>query len=160
MLQFLKRSGEALENYEQALGIYRQVGDRLGEANTLQAQGDVLQFLKRSGEALENYEQALGIYRQVGARLGEANTLKAQGRAQADPQQGVAYLQQAQSLYEQIGDFYSQGVNLYYLGLLYAQLQQANEALSAFRSAARLGAQINFEPLVEVAENAIKELQS
>ncbi len=35
VLQFLDRRDEALENYEQALGIYRQVGDRLGEANTL-----------------------------------------------------------------------------------------------------------------------------
>ncbi|MEL7359755.1 MAG: tetratricopeptide repeat protein, partial [Cyanobacteria bacterium J06560_6] len=62
VLQFLDRRDEALENYEQALGIYRQVGARLGEANTLQAQGDVLQFLDRRDEALENYEQALGIY--------------------------------------------------------------------------------------------------
>ncbi|KAB8318123.1 tetratricopeptide repeat protein, partial [Tolypothrix campylonemoides VB511288] len=38
--------------YQQALEIYRDIGDRLGEANTLQAIGDVLQFLKRSSEAL------------------------------------------------------------------------------------------------------------
>ncbi|MEL7507527.1 MAG: tetratricopeptide repeat protein, partial [Cyanobacteria bacterium J06554_1] len=51
----------SLSNYEQALGLYRDVGDRLGEANTLKAVGDVLQFLKRSQEALSNYEQALGL---------------------------------------------------------------------------------------------------
>ncbi|MEO1389158.1 MAG: hypothetical protein AAFV85_17620, partial [Cyanobacteria bacterium J06634_6] len=109
---------------------------------------------------LENYEQALGIYRQVGDRLGEANTLKAIGRAQTDVQEGLSYLLSAQALYEQIGDFYSQGVNLYYLGGLYAQTQQTEAALSAFQSAADLGKQIGFEPLVTATEKAIESLRS
>jgi hypothetical protein len=33
------------------LQFYRDIGDRLGEANTLKAIGDVLQFLTRSDEA-------------------------------------------------------------------------------------------------------------
>ena len=77
---------EALENYARAIEIYRQVGDRLGEANTLKAIADVLQFKKQTDEALENYARAIEIYRQVGdspslerlrQRLGEANTLYA-----------------------------------------------------------------------------------
>jgi tetratricopeptide (TPR) repeat protein len=46
---------EALERYEAALTFYREIGDPWGEANTLQAIGDVLQFLKRSTEELERY---------------------------------------------------------------------------------------------------------
>ena len=73
--------------YEEAIGIYREVGEspaetlraRLGEANTLKAIGDVLQFLDQRSEALDRYETAIGIYREVGARLGEANTLQAIG---------------------------------------------------------------------------------
>ncbi len=160
VLQFLDRRVEAITNYDEALAIYRQVGDRLGEANTLKAQGDVLQFLKRSSEAIENYDEALAIYRQVGDRLGEANTLQAQGLLQADAQQGVAYLQSAQTLYEQIGHLYSQGVNLFYLAQLYAQLQQRDAAIEAFQAAASLGKQIDFAPLVELAEQAIEEIQA
>ena len=78
-MQFLDRRTEALERYEAALAFYRDIGDRLGEANTLKAIGDVLQFLKRSTEALERYEAALAFYRDIGDRLGEANTLKAIG---------------------------------------------------------------------------------
>jgi tetratricopeptide (TPR) repeat protein len=74
VLQFLKRSDEALSRYEAALQFYRDTGDRLGEANTLKAIGDVLQFLKRSDEALSRYEAALQFYRDTGSRLGEANT--------------------------------------------------------------------------------------
>jgi tetratricopeptide (TPR) repeat protein len=69
VLQFLDRTSEALERYEQALAFYRDIGvreaappeHRLGEAYTLKAIGDVLQFLKRSSEALERYEQALAL---------------------------------------------------------------------------------------------------
>ena len=69
----------ALIKFNRALNIYREIGDRLGEANTLQAIGYVLQFLKRSTEALERYEAALAFYREIGDHLGEANTLKAIG---------------------------------------------------------------------------------
>ncbi|MDZ8237974.1 MAG: tetratricopeptide repeat protein [Nostoc sp. ChiQUE01a] len=39
VLQFLKRSEEALQRYESALQFYRDIGDRLGEANVLQEFG-------------------------------------------------------------------------------------------------------------------------
>ncbi|MGC1310523.1 MAG: hypothetical protein WA885_25100 [Phormidesmis sp.] len=132
-------------------------GNRLF-SDALQAQGDVLQFLDRRDEAIANYAAALAIYRQVGARLGEANTLQAQGLLQADAQQGVAYLQLAQTLYEQIGSLYGQGVNLFYLGQRYGQLQQSDASIAAFQAAASLGEQIDFAPLVEFAQKAIEEL--
>jgi tetratricopeptide (TPR) repeat protein len=40
--------------YNEALGLYRQVGDRLGEANTLKAIADVQQFLDQLQEAWRN----------------------------------------------------------------------------------------------------------
>jgi tetratricopeptide (TPR) repeat protein len=72
-------SKAALARYETAIAIYREVGARLGEANTLKAIGDVLQFLDQRQDALQRYETAIAIYREVGDRLGEANTLKAIG---------------------------------------------------------------------------------
>ncbi|MEH1939378.1 MAG: tetratricopeptide repeat protein, partial [Nostoc sp.] len=79
VLQFLDRRDEALERYQTALSFYRDIGARLGEANTLRSIGDVLQFLKRSDEALERYQTALSFYRDIGERLGEANTLRSIG---------------------------------------------------------------------------------
>ena len=40
---------------------------KLGEANVLQAMGDVLQFRDEREAALASYEQALSLFRQVGA---------------------------------------------------------------------------------------------
>jgi hypothetical protein len=51
-----------------ALNAAQQVSDRPGEANCLEAIGDVQQFLDQRTEALEKYEEAIKIYRQVGAR--------------------------------------------------------------------------------------------
>jgi hypothetical protein len=47
---------------------------------------------------------------------------------------------------------------LFYLGTLYAQLQQPDDALKAFRAAAALGQQINFAPLIDYAEKEIENL--
>jgi tetratricopeptide (TPR) repeat protein len=115
VLQFLDRRDEALSRYEAALQFYRDTGSRLGEANTLQAIGDVLQFLKRSDEALSRYEAALQFYRDTGSRLGEANILQEFGKLQDNPQQALEYLHQAQNLYIQIGDIYSQSRNLLFI---------------------------------------------
>ena len=159
VLQFLDRRTEALTNYEQAIGIYREVGDRLGEANTLKAIGDVLQFLDRRTEALTNYEQAIGIYREVGDRLGEANVLQALGKLQEDPQAGLGYLQQAQDIYEQIGDQYSQSRNLLFVSDCYLQLQNTDAAIEVLQQSATLASAINFEPLQQYALDRITTLQ-
>lgn len=65
VLQFLKQSREALANYDAALTIYRDVGDRLGEANTLQGLG---RLRDDSAEALEAFLTAQEIYEAIGDR--------------------------------------------------------------------------------------------
>jgi RNA polymerase sigma factor (sigma-70 family) len=64
----LKRSyenQEVLERYETAIDLYRQVGDRLRESNTLGAIGDEQQFLDQRERALENYTAASAFYQKV-----------------------------------------------------------------------------------------------
>jgi tetratricopeptide (TPR) repeat protein len=97
------------------------VGARLGEANVLQAQGDVLAFQKQNEEALARYEQALGLFRAVGARLGEANTLTSLAnvhqflavaalkegdirKQQTEYREALLYLDKSSDLFESIGD--------------------------------------------------------
>ncbi|WP_233153765.1 tetratricopeptide repeat protein [Scytonema sp. HK-05] len=156
-----KRSPEALERYEQALAFYRDIGARLGEANTLQAIGDVLQFLGRSPEALERYEQALAFYRETGSRLGEANVLQEFGKLQDDPVQGLEYLQQAQNLYLEIGDIYSQSRNLlYFIADTQLNMGQRDAAVDSLHQAAELATAINYEPFLEYAQSKIAEIDS
>jgi tetratricopeptide (TPR) repeat protein len=131
---------QALEAYEEAIGIYREVGDRLGEANTLKAIGDVLQFLKRSTEALQNYEQAIGIYREVGDRLGEANTLKAIGDVLQFLKRSTEALQnyeQAIGIYREVGDRLGEANTLQAMGVVHNKpdegLKYCRNALDIYR---------------------------
>jgi tetratricopeptide (TPR) repeat protein len=138
----------ALTCYDEALGLYRQVGARLGEANTLKAIGDVLQFLDERQIALERYDEALGLYRQVGARLGEANTLKAIGDVlENDPDQSMHYFEEAQKIYKQIGDQYSQARNLLEsIAPLQLQEEDFAGAQESLRDAEAIAEVIDYEP--------------
>ncbi|MEH1798592.1 MAG: tetratricopeptide repeat protein, partial [Nostoc sp.] len=160
VLQFLKRSSEALERYEAALAFYRDIGDRLGEANTLSAIGDVLQFLKRSSEALERYEAALAFYRDIGASLGEANTLQAIGILQENLTLGLEYCQAALELYTQIGDKYSQSRNLiYFTSKILLKLGRQKEAVDTLNCAIELAREIPYQIFVEDATAKLQEIQ-
>ncbi|MFN2629685.1 MAG: tetratricopeptide repeat protein, partial [Gaiellaceae bacterium] len=99
------RHAEAVALYEQALPTYRELGDRLGEANTLKALGDAAGMQARYAEAVALYEQALPTYRELGDRLGEANTLTALGDAagmQARYAEAVALYEQALPTYREL----------------------------------------------------------
>ena len=87
----------ARQAYKQALPIFRQIEDRLGEANTLKALGDLKRRTDDLAGARQAYEQALTIFRQIEGRLGEANTLKALG----DLKMRTADLTGARHAYEQ-----------------------------------------------------------
>ncbi|WLS43296.1 tetratricopeptide repeat protein [Micromonospora profundi] len=66
------RPRPALEDYQQALTMYRQVGDRVGEATTLTNMGHVYDNLGDRQQVLDHYHQALPVTREVGDRAGEA----------------------------------------------------------------------------------------
>ncbi len=156
--QFQPLIQEYLQQY--VLEFYRDTGSRLGEANTLQAIGDVLQFLKRSDEALSRYEAALQFYRDIGDRLGEANILQEFGKLQDNPQQALEYLHQAQNLYVQIGDIYSQSRNLLFIADAQLKMGESNAAINSLNEAATLAARIHYIPFQEYAQARIAEINT
>ena len=148
-----------LEAGEQALEAARGANDRLGEANTLKAIGDVLQFLDQRQDALNRYETAIDIYRQVGARLGEANTLQAIGDLQEDPANGVKQFQKAMKIYQDIGDEYSQSrILATSLAPAYIKLNQPYQAKEAYEKALRFFEKIDLEAGIELCKDRLKNL--
>jgi tetratricopeptide (TPR) repeat protein len=101
----LYRLTEALESYDMALALYREIKNNLGEANTLRDIGTILQFLNRHNEAMDRYMMALTIYRNIHSYLGclgEANTLISIG--------SVLYFHK---LYKEALDRYYTGLDFY-----------------------------------------------
>ena len=93
---------QALDYYQQALPLSRAVGDRSGEATTLNNIGRVYDALGEKQQALDYYQQALPLRRAVGDRNGEAVTLD-----------NIAYLLQQQNQPQLAIIFYKQSVNVY-----------------------------------------------
>jgi tetratricopeptide (TPR) repeat protein len=63
-------TARSIEILNQALPIMRSVGDRSGEAATLNNIGLVYNSISQPQEALKYYNQALPIRREVGDRAG------------------------------------------------------------------------------------------
>jgi len=95
----------ALETYERALLIIREVGDRAHEAGALNNIGAVYDGLGERRRALEYYEQALPISHEVGDRANEGRALNNMGwiyLAEGDLAQAQTHLEQALAIAEAI----------------------------------------------------------
>ncbi|HEY4689041.1 MAG TPA: tetratricopeptide repeat protein, partial [Anaerolineae bacterium] len=104
---YLDPAGTQLPRYQTALEAARRVGDQSGEANVLQAIGDVQNFRKEIDAALASYGEALKLFRAVGDRLGEANVLQAIGDVQNfrdERDAALASYGEALKLFRAVGD--------------------------------------------------------
>jgi hypothetical protein len=137
---------------EPAENAVSRAGDKEGEANTLQAIGDVQQFRDEREAALDSYQQALALFRAVGARLGEANVLLAIAPFAEKPAEAFSI---AISLYESIGDRYSVARGLYYFGLWLRNQGQVDEAKAAFAQSRDLFLAINVPQAAAIVEQAM-----
>jgi tetratricopeptide (TPR) repeat protein len=146
----------------QTLPIYRQIGARLGEANTIKGLGDVALAQSRYQEATERYQQALPTYRQTGDRLGEAHALQGLGGValqQVRFQEATEHHQQALPIYRQIGDRRGEAQTIQGLGdaaLWQSRYQEATnhyqQALPIYRQIGnRLGEAYALQGLGDVA---------
>jgi tetratricopeptide (TPR) repeat protein len=92
---------DAQQSYIQALGIYRKLKNRNGEAGALMGLGITYQSLSQYDKAIGYYQQALPIFQQVKDRNGEANALT---------NLGLAY--DSLSQYDKAIAFYKQSINV------------------------------------------------
>ncbi len=148
----------ARQAYGQALAIFRQVDDGLGEANSLKSLGDLMLRSDDLPGARQAFDQALPIYRQINARLGEANALKSLGdlmlRSDDLPGARQAYAQ-ALTIYRQINDRLGEANALKSLGDLMRRSADLPGARQAYEQALTIYRQIN-DRLGEA--NALKSL--
>ena len=93
---------EAAQVLEQAFGLYRDLGDPLGEAEVLNHSGALCLKSEDSEQALAHHQRALDLARAVGSPLEEARALEGAGRcalARGDTATAVTELRQALEIY-------------------------------------------------------------
>ena len=135
---------KAIAKWEEALKLYREAGDRRGEANTLTNIGQVYSDLEEQQKALEYYSQSLPLSRAVGDRKQEATILNSIGSAYSylgQKQKAREYFSQSLLLHREAGNRYGEATTLNNIGLVYLELgenQKAKEyysqSLPLFRS--------------------------
>ncbi len=123
----LRRSDHAAARaaYEEALPLYRRVGDVLGEANCIRSLGDIALARSDHAAARAAYEEALPLYRRVGAVLGEANCIQSLGdiaRDRSDHAAARAAYEEALPLYRRVGDVLGEANCIQRLGDIDAEL--------------------------------------
>jgi CHAT domain-containing protein/Tfp pilus assembly protein PilF len=133
--------GEALPVYEQALVLYRQAGDRLGEAITI---GYIGNCHKRQGDyeqALAKLRVALTMKRELGDRLEEGKTLSHLGLVfweQADYPEAISHFEMAIAIGRQLEHAQLEGSALNNLSLVYDELGDYERSLEQYRQALEL----------------------
>jgi tetratricopeptide (TPR) repeat protein/CHAT domain-containing protein len=129
---------EALQALEQALEIYRAIGERKGESFALNNIGRVYSNLGQYPQALNYYEQALAIKKQVGDKVGEGITLSNIGiiySNQGQYTQALKYHEQALLILKQEGNKSGEGTTLNNIGIVYQRLGEYTQALKHFEQA-------------------------
>jgi len=147
--------GDAIGYYQQALPLQRQVGDRGGEATTLNNLGRVYAALGDKRKALDFYELALPLQRQVGDRGGEATTLNNLGRVYAalgDKRKALDFFEQALPLLRQVGDRWGEVITRWNIGALFLQMGEAARAEQELQETVELAETVGHPDLPSIRE--------
>ena len=127
---------EALQSFQQALTIYREIKDRKGQAFSLNYIAIVKRTLGDNIESLEFYKQALYIFREIGDRLNEGTVLNNIGKVHeslGQYPQALEFYQQALTIRKQVGDQTGEAFTLTDLGLINTSLGQYSQAEKFFQ---------------------------
>nr|WP_322652576.1 CHAT domain-containing tetratricopeptide repeat protein [Nostoc sp. CmiVER01]MDZ8121290.1 CHAT domain-containing tetratricopeptide repeat protein [Nostoc sp. CmiVER01] len=129
---------KAIQIFQQALTIARQLKDQKIEATVLLGLGFNYSALGEKQKALDFFNQALPLYRAVGDRTGVARTLNNIGKvydALGEKQKALDYFNQALPLYRAVGDRTGVATTLNNIGQVYSDLGEKQKALDYFNQA-------------------------
>ena len=138
VLQWKTDYKQAVDTLLEALRIFQQSGDVLGEADCIYVLGEVALRQWQTEEARTRYEEALLLFRQTGNVLGEANCIKSLGSIALECSQheeARARFEEALVLYRQIGLVLGQANCIRNLGEIALRQSQHEEARARYEEA-------------------------
>ncbi len=133
----LQRKEQAVACFEEALAIYREIGDQSGEFRAANNVAQACLRVRRFPQALEAARQALAVQRQAGDRYGEGIALGNLGdacRALGRHDEAIGHLEQALEIFRELDDQHSQADSLSDLGDVYLAVGRLDDALSCLRA--------------------------
>jgi tetratricopeptide (TPR) repeat protein len=140
--------------FEEALALYRAVGDDWGTANTLASLGGVAWNLGDYPEAGRWHEESLALRRSLGDRRGIAASLMAVGTtalSQGRLDEAERLVRQGCVMHQQIGDRRGIADGLRHLGVAVLALGKLAEAASLLEQCVAMYVDLGFQFGLEVA---------
>jgi len=132
-------SKSAIERYQEALNIWRQIGDVREQGYTLCKIGQTYRLQKDFGSAMKYLDEALSLLRDAQDFSGQAYVLNDKAAAQRDlgddPLQAIGNYELAISLRKNIGDHWGQAQLYNNVGLLYSNIGQQQKAIQTLELA-------------------------
>ena len=128
----------AIAQFEQALVISREIGDRRGEGITLSNLGNAYTSLGDARRAIEQYQQALVLLSKVGERHAEGLTLGNLGvsfAALGEFRRAIDFHEQNLAIVREVGDRQAEGAALGNLGIAYTALGEPRRAIQYCKEA-------------------------
>lgn len=126
---------QTLEKLEQALAIWREVGEQFWSAVTLTRRGTILLRLNQPEKAIPVLEQAIALQRELKNQFGEAGALSNLANAYSNLRQYVRaqeLFEQSLALYRAVKDRRWEGLILYSLGNTFTRLNKPDQALAYY----------------------------
>ena len=137
-------------DFDEALKLFGEVGDRTGEARIHLFKGYIAGTIGELEKAITEISQALALFQTVGNKAGEALCLTALGLSHSmnrDEEHAMKLHRDAAEIFQTIGDRESQAITLNALGQAYEFLNDYPAALENYQKALNL-----------VGENAAGEM--
>jgi tetratricopeptide (TPR) repeat protein len=136
---------EAILEYEEALNLFRTIGDRAGGGTALHDLAQTYEAMGQAKRAVSCGEQALAIAQELGDRRNEAAVLSNLGNAYGLLRQikrAIPYYEQALAIDRHLGDRQGEVISLLGLGNAYAALRQVETAISYYEQALEIAREI------------------
>jgi tetratricopeptide (TPR) repeat protein/serine/threonine protein kinase len=140
------KAAEALINFQDALALSRQHGDRQEEAKSLGALATVYLDQGKPSRAGAMYEQAVAIHREMGNKSSEGRVLgllAAMMEAQGDTAGAIQLYEQTLALHRAVGDQYHVGITLGNMGNAYRSQGDFERAFEFQESALAMHRSLN-----------------
>jgi eukaryotic-like serine/threonine-protein kinase len=153
----LSKPQEVLRNEQDAITIWRRIGQKRGLAFSLNAMAGAQASLGQTKDAMANYQEALQIRREIGDKRGLGDTLIDMGNfsnARGDYDQALKMYKQALELERDIGNESLQASCLNNIGAVYSEKSQYEDALTYFQQVLQLREKSKVpQDIVEAVQN-------
>lgn len=143
---------KAINYYEQALQIEREMGNKCGEGYILANLGSTYTDLGEIRKAINYNEQALEIAREVEDIYGESVTLRNLGSAYdhlGKSRKAIEYYEQSLKIARQMSDKSTEGEALGNLGVSYNHLGETRTAIEYYKQALEIAKKIKYRQAEE-----------